>query len=60
MEPAESSGASTPPEREPVMDCCLVLIFFSMNPSPFVPAWQLDWPLESSAVQESSTRYVFK
>ena len=24
MEPAESSGASTPPEREPVMDCCLV------------------------------------
>ena len=29
MEPAESSGASTPPEREPVMDCCLVLTTLS-------------------------------
>ena len=29
MEPAESSGASTPPEREPVMDCRLVLISLS-------------------------------
>ena len=29
MEPAESSGASTPLEREPVMDCCLVLTTLS-------------------------------
>ena len=29
MEPAESSGASTPPEREPVMDCRLVLTALS-------------------------------
>ena len=29
MEPAESSGASAPPEREPVMDCCLVLTTLS-------------------------------
>ena len=29
MEPAESSGASTPPEREPVMECCLVLTTLS-------------------------------
>ena len=29
MEPAESSRASTPPEREPVMDCRLVLTALS-------------------------------
>ena len=29
METAESSGTSTPPEREPVMDCCLVLTALS-------------------------------
>ena len=29
MEPAESSGASAPPEREPVMECCLVLTTLS-------------------------------
>ena len=29
MEPAESSGASAPAEREPVMDCCLVLTTLS-------------------------------
>ena len=29
MEPAESSGASTPLEREPVMECCLVLTTLS-------------------------------
>ena len=37
---------------------CGKSIFFSVNPSPFVPAWQLDKSPERSAVQESSARCV--
>ena len=32
--------------------------FLPLNPTPFVPAWQLDKSPERSAVQESSTCYV--
>ena len=34
-------------------------IFFRIDPTPFVPAWQLDKSPERSAVQEGPTRCVF-